>query len=50
VFLRRQLTLRGAGDAASPGYRRAILLGGLSGSAAALVLLIILGFMVFKPG
>lgn len=49
VFLRRRITRREAGDAASPGYRRVILLGTASASAAALVLLVILGFMVFKP-
>jgi hypothetical protein len=50
VFLRRQLTLREAGDSVSTRYRRARWLGTSSGIAAALVLLVILGYMVFKPG
>jgi hypothetical protein len=50
VCLRRQLTLREAGDSVSTRYRRARWLGTSSGIAAALVLLVILGYMVFKPG
>ena len=50
VFLRRQIRQREAREQASSDYRRARLMGTLSGSAAALVLLAILGFMVFKPG
>lgn len=47
--LRRQITLREIEGAASPGYRRAALLGRCYGSGAALVILLILGLMIFKP-
>jgi uncharacterized membrane protein len=49
-FLRRQITVREIEGVASPRYRRAALLAGGSGIGAALVVLVIIGFMIFKPG
>jgi uncharacterized membrane protein len=48
-FLRRQITVREIEGPASPRYVRAALLGGWSGIGAALVILAIIGFMIFKP-
>jgi hypothetical protein len=47
--LRRQVRMADAGGRASPGYRRAVWLGRISGGAAALVILVIIRYMVFKP-
>ena len=49
VFLRRRVTLWETVGPASPAYRRVAGLTAISGAAAGLVILIILGYMVFKP-
>ena len=48
-FLRRQITVREIEGPASPRYARAALLGAWSGIGAAIVVLVIIGFMIFKP-
>jgi len=47
--LRRQTRLFEAKGAASPDYRRAAVATRLAGAGAGLVVLVIIGFMVFKP-
>jgi hypothetical protein len=49
VALHRQVRLAEAGARASGAYRHSVLLGRLAGGGAALVILVILHFMVFKP-
>ena len=48
-FLRRQITVREIEGPTSPRYSQAAMLGGWSGIGAALVVLAIIGFMIFKP-
>jgi hypothetical protein len=49
VALHRQIKLADIDGRASAGYRRAVWLGRLSAGAAAVVILVIIHFMVFKP-
>jgi predicted integral membrane protein DUF2269 len=49
IFLRRRITLWETEGPASPGYRRAAWLSSGAGAGAGIVILIILGFMTFKP-
>ena len=49
VFLRRRVTLWETVGPASPAYRRVAGLTAISGAGAGLVIVIILGYMVFKP-
>ena len=48
-FLRRQITVRSIEGPESPRYSRAAMLGGWSGIGAALVILVIIALMIFKP-
>ena len=49
MFLRRRIALADTTGITSPGYRRATWLTMVFGAGAGLVVLLILGYMVFKP-